>query len=928
MAIHPSFRVPLATRSRRHLRFLALGALALQLGAAPAMAQSQGPVDLKLWGQTPADAGGAYRGVIAPAPAPAEPAPAPRVVEQPRRASPPAPRPTSQPRPAPEPAAPKPQAPRVTVPPTSLPAASAPTPTPTPQPVPAVPEDMLGYALVPLDPTGSRGTLLSGEYAVGRFSVLLPDAVAVDHAVLKLVYSNSVETSPDASALDVWINGQPVARLPLDAHRGPVTARIELPVEMLTVGQNRVDVIARQRHRLLCDIPSTYELWARLDNQASRLMLAVADDGPSLADFDSLITDPTLVDDPVAIVVADGFRSDGGMTAAAIAAQALAIRTGVSMPSFEMIDATDDTRLARQLSAPASADGPRRVIVVGSAPAIAGLVGEDPGDAGDGVLRLIRSTGGRSILVLTGRDTREAQLAARRFADQTRPLPGSDRLVADLYDIETRVPARPTPRIDGDASYSLAQLGYHTDPFDGLRQRIDLPVDMPMDLYVGDNSRVRIRLDAAYGANVGPRAEVAVLINGNFATALQLDAPGGALIENAELLAPLSMFQPGRNVISFETRLPGTPAFCGPDGVLAGPGGGGTAGGGAPRFTLFDTTTIEVPPVAHLASLPDLRVMAGTGFPYNRPGHDISAFHVVTPLDQPLGVTAAATVIARMARAAGVPMEPHFYDQMPRLRARDTLIVAPIARLGLDLVAAAPVGPELMGDLNRGRLPETIVEGDDAMATGGAESGPQLLQAQTARRLEARAAATSRWSEGLREEWQRRLGENAEDRGDGMIGWASRSWGWLRTQTRWILDETLPDRRSPETLFTEGSRPLLAVMQYAAPQDVGTTWTLVTAADDQRLLGGVRLLAADEAWDALKGGVATLASDGRTVATADGGPAYHVLTGEVGPFGVLSITASWFSRNVLIWAAVIALLIGTLGIATHILVRHSPRRPV
>ena len=121
-------------------------------------------------------------------------------------------------------------------------------------------------------------------------------------------------------------------------------------------------------------------------------------------------------------------------------------------------------------------------------------------------------------------------------------------------------------------------------------------------------------------------------------------------------------------------------------------------------------------------------------------------------------MTAAATVIARMARAAGVPMEPHFYDQMPRLRARDTLIVAPIARLGLDLVAAAPVGPELLGDLNRGRLPETIVEGDDAAAPGGdAESGPQLLQAQTARRLEARAAATSRWSEGLREEWQRRL---------------------------------------------------------------------------------------------------------------------------------------------------------------------------
>ncbi|MFD0390286.1 hypothetical protein ACFQ4K_24755 [Tistrella bauzanensis] len=84
----------------------------------------------------------------------------------------------------------------------------------------------------------------------------------------------------------------------------------------------------------------------------------------------------------------------------------------------------------------------------------------------------------------------------------------------------------------------------------------------------------------------------------------------------------------------------------------------------------------------------------------------------------------------------------------------------------------------------------------------------------------------------------------------------------------------------------------------------------------------------DDAWNALNGSVATLASDGHTVDAADGGRSYTVLTSDVGPLGALSITASWFSRNVLIWTGVIAALIIIAGTTSYLLVRTSPRRPV
>lgn len=910
-----------------------------------AQAQSQGPVDLKLWGPTPADAGGRNRGVLTvPQPAP-QPAPA---------TTPPRPQPAPPPaREAPRREAPAaPPAPRVTVPPTEV--ISVPPLAPVSVPVPTTMPEGGGYALIPIDGATRRGMVLDGEYDIGRFRVLLPDSVAVDRAILQLVYTNSIEDAAEASALDVWVNGQPAARLPLEAHRGPVTARIDLPVDMLTVGPNRIDVVARQRHRLLCTVQSTYELWARIDTTRSRLLLDFGGTlpRPTLASVDSLLTDPRMADESVAVVVSDGFNARGALTAASLAVQAIALRSGPAMPDIDLIDATAEPRLASALTSPASdvmpqaataAAGtepsgdrpvplPRRVVVVGAAPTASLLTGEDQGDIAGGVLRMISWAGSdRTVLLLTGRDIDDAALAARRLGDASRPLPGIDRLVADLYDIETRAPMTWIPQIAGDGALPLSRLDYRSRSFDGMRQRIDLPVDLPVDLYVGDNARVRVSVDAAYGPGVGDRAELAALVNGRFAAALRFENPGGALIEDGELLIPMSLFKPGRNVISFETRLPAPPAFCGPDGIMAGPGGGTPAGGGTPRFTLFDTTTLDFPRFARLANLPDLAVTAGTGFPYDRPGRQLAPFDVVVAMDRPAEVTAAMLVVARMARAAGQPLQASFHDSMPRLQGRDTLIVAPTARLGLDLIAAAPVGPDQIGRLNRGRLPEAAPDEEPGTAgegAGAAAAGPQLLAAPP--RRDAADTGPDRWSNDLREQWRRRLGAEStagQDEG-GPLTWASGSWGWLRTQTRWVLDEALPDSRPAAALFTEDKRPLLAVVQYASPQGVGTTWTLVTAADDRRLLGGTRLLVRDDAWNALNGSVATLASDGHTVDAADGGRSYTVLTSDVGPLGALSITASWFSRNVLIWTGVIAVLIIIAGTTSYLLVRTSPRRPV
>lgn len=103
-------------------------------------------------------------------------------------------------------------------------------------------------------------------------------------------------------------------------------------------------------------------------------------------------------------------------------------------------------------------------------------------------------------------------------------------------------------------------------------------------------------------------------------------------------------FQPGPNRVTLEAVLmTAEDQACAP-GATTSP---------TPRFALFDTSEMHIPDYARVGRKPDLAAMAGTGRPYPRRGPGccfLDRFEADT-------MSAAATLVSRIAVASGRPME-------------------------------------------------------------------------------------------------------------------------------------------------------------------------------------------------------------------------------------------------------------------------------
>ena len=81
----------------------------------------------------------------------------------------------------------------------------------------------------------------------------------VTSAVLALTYENGIDILPEKGSMSVYINGSPVADLPLSAFRGPVNASITLPASLMRPGENQIVFQTNAQHRAICTVRGTYE---------------------------------------------------------------------------------------------------------------------------------------------------------------------------------------------------------------------------------------------------------------------------------------------------------------------------------------------------------------------------------------------------------------------------------------------------------------------------------------------------------------------------------------------------------------------------------------------------------------------------------------------------------------------------------------------
>lgn len=453
---------------------------------------------------------------------------------------------------------------------------------------------------------------MEGEYASRSWQVWLTPAEAAE-AKVQIAYRSAILVAPEASRLRLSVNGVKLADDPVKAPERPAEISAVIPAGVLKPGPNVFTLETEQRHRTDCTPESTYELWTEFD--AGRSFLSFSRPGATrlgaLEDIRAVGVGPTGAT-RVAILAPDLAAPEVEARALGIA-QALALASAMPNTSFTIAAEADDAFRAAELK-----------VVLGDAGAIGSFTGK-----GD----FVQSPEFGPVLAVEGSAAEMARIAALA-------APG-DPAAPVVNTAAWRLPD--PPMITGPARIPLADLGAPTREFAGRRASVEFQVALPADFYASAYGEARLLLDAAYSAKVLPGSRIDVLVNGQLASTLPITSAGGAILRHLPIDVTMRHLRPGPNLIRIEavTRTAADVA-CLP----------GASAAGEPRLALFGTSEFVMPAFARIGRRPDLAATAGMGYPFAG-GEPPAA--LVLKGDRPAALSAAATVLGKIAQAAGAP---------------------------------------------------------------------------------------------------------------------------------------------------------------------------------------------------------------------------------------------------------------------------------
>ncbi|MDW6023488.1 cellulose biosynthesis cyclic di-GMP-binding regulatory protein BcsB [Mesorhizobium sp. BAC0120] len=522
--------------------------------------------------------------------------------------------------------------------------------------------------------------VLSGEIDRRSWSFQLTGEQAVSKTVLHLGYQNAVVVAPEASTLEIEINGVSLIKEPVRSSETISDLQVPIPDRLLRSGDNVISVAASLRHRTDCSIQSTYDLWTEI--APARTYLSFANPGSGIHRLEDFAT--IGVDDQGStqfnIVVPELDRS-AVSTSIVRLAEGVAIAAG--MPN-------QSVTVSREK---AFEPGPGRMtIVLGTAAEISGMVPNLPDAAATSPVASFvdDASSGGSILVVSGPNWQAVDAAiAGIFA----PLNLPDTVLRPTLSTHSwRSPDAPIFR--ERSRKTLAEFGVATQEFAGRRFKTDFGFGVPSDFYANDYGEFTLLLDAAYSPEVLPGSHIDIYVNSNIAATIPITQSGGAILRHFPVGVTMRHFRPGANVIGIEAVLmTEADAACAP---------AATARKDA-RFVLFDTSEFEMPNFARIARRPELAGISGTGFPYNRSEEPVALFVEST---QPEALSAAATLLARMSVVAGRPIP---IETMPLSAAvdRNAIFVGSIGDIQGQVLSQLGVSQEIKAIWGNGRTNNT-----------------------------------------------------------------------------------------------------------------------------------------------------------------------------------------------------------------------------
>jgi len=610
------------------------------------------------------------------------------------------------------------------------PAPSVPTgiavPMATPAPLspvvaqPELPKDRIQSFKLPLRRLIPLESPILLRNASSTYTVFVPQSARFQPKSygLRLRFTNSIALLSERSVLRVVMNDVIVAQYYLDRTNPMREVDLDIPLNIVKTGFNRMQFIVAQHYTYKCEDPSAPELYTEINPDQS--YLTTTGEWKPVTERLSFLR--WWVDEKLWIpyqfnicMPSSGAMTDLHLAWGAIATQGIAL--ALNNQPFRVSSAT------------ALRPGMDN-IVIGTMNELSPFLTATEVGTINGSFLAIKTLPGdptHCMIILSGRNEQEVSQTALALGMVNFPLPDSKYAIVDQMTLPDASYIRNAPvRVPG--IYSFRQLGYKTSTIKGWNTgTYALKVYMPGDISKDDDSNVELRLHFVYGAGCRKDSSFNIFINNQFQTAIRLKEIEGELHSDHRVYLPMQAFQPGLNEISLTPKM--VPLVSNQCEILQDEN---------LQFTMYDDSSFVFPKAMRKARLPNLGLFSQTAFPYSAPPDGVETAIFVAGKEVET-VCAAWTLMGKMSQISGALLfRTEISQKLPRSR-KSLIAVGPRDEIPPELLAKAPVSPLQVGKM---RYVVSTSPKPEKFATSSIEEFLQKMRGQSSIRNEPEPPST------------------------------------------------------------------------------------------------------------------------------------------------------------------------------------------
>jgi len=535
---------------------------------------------------------------------------------------------------------------------------------------------------------------------------------------LRLKFTNSIALLSERSVLRVVMNDVIVAQYYLDRTNPMRDVEIDIPLNIVKTGFNRMQFIVAQHYTYKCEDPSAPELYTEINPDQS--YLTTTGEWKPVTERLSFLR--WWVDEKLWIpyqfnicMPSSGAMTDLHLAWGAIATQGIAL--ALNNQPFRVSSAT------------ALRPGMDN-IVIGTMNELSPFLTATEVGTINGSFLAIKTLPGdptHCMIILSGRNEQEVSQTALALGMVNFPLPDSKYAIVDQMTLPDASYIRNAPvRVPG--IYSFRQLGFKTETIKGWNTgAYSLKIYMPGDISKDDDSNVELRLHFVYGAGLRKDSSFNIFINNQFQTAIRLKEIEGELHSDHRVYLPMQAFQPGLNEISLAPKM--VPLVSNQCEILQDEN---------LQFTMYEDSAFVFPKAMRKARLPSLGLFSQTAFPYSAPPDGVETAIFVAGKEVET-VCAAWTLLGKMSQISGALLfRTEISQKLPRSR-KSLIAVGPRDEIPPELLGKAPVSPLQVGKM---RYVVSTSPKPEKFATSSIEEFLQKMRGQSAARNEPEPPST------------------------------------------------------------------------------------------------------------------------------------------------------------------------------------------